>query len=262
VGLVWRILAIVGLANFTVLLIFVALATMQFDALLSGLIRDRLEVIVGRARSPFASVVELGLPFSTVRNGRAVLEASRQTDPAIIEMSIFQLDGKVAHSTAKSNHMVVPERWMSAPRTGPDLDLFHFETKSAFIVGADIGETSEPSGVLIIVYSKRQALDQVRAMAAKLAFVAGVVMATTLVVGAIALRFALMEHQRVFHGILKTFDRFERAFWRGTRTSRKPKNVKGLGFETDRFWDLLWQSEREYEARKNQTPNMQKDTNT
>ena len=69
-AIVWRVLVAIGAINFIVLFIFVSIATLQFDTILSGLIQERLVVIADRVRVPFTAVANLGLPLSTVRNAR------------------------------------------------------------------------------------------------------------------------------------------------------------------------------------------------
>lgn len=250
-GLVWRVLATIAGTNFVVMFVFVSLATIQFESVLSGLIKERLEVLAARARDPFISVIDLGLPVSSVRNGRAALEAAKQSDPAIHEIVVFGSNGQVLHTTSSTSPKSVPLSWIDAPREGEAKDLFHLSEPSRFIVGADLQSEGEAVAGLAIIYSKAQASDQVRAMAAKLAFVAGTVMAATVLLGALAIRFALSEHIRVFVAILDTYDRFARAFWRGEDYhAEKPELVSGLGVDTDQFWDLLQESEMSYEHQR------------
>lgn len=260
-GLVWRVLTTIAATNFVVMFVFVSLATLQFDSILSGLIKERLEVLATRARDPFASVIELGLPVSSVRNGRAALVAVKQSDPAIEEILVFEPSGKVVHTTSREVVGDVPPDWIDASGEVNSSNIFHLARPSQFIVGADIQSGGETVAVLAIVYSKSQARDQVRAMAAKLAFVAGLIMAATILLGTVAVRFSLSEHLKVFDGILGTYDSFARAFWRGAEyRAERPKSVSGLGVSTDQFWDLLQDSEKTFQSERHKNPQDEKGT--
>ncbi len=246
-GLIWRVLATIAGTNLIVMFVFVSLATLQFEAVLSGLVKERLEVLATRARDPFVAVVDLGLPVSTVRNGRAALEAIRQNDPAIQDILVFSPDGLILHTTSQTAQETVPWDWIHAPREGGAGDVFYLSGLPQFIVGADIRSGEETVAGIAIVYSKAQSRDQVRAMAAKLAFVAGVIMVATILFSILAIRFSLSEHLKVFSGILRTYDLFARSFWRGRELQiEKPETVTGLGVSTDQFWELLQDTEQTY----------------
>ncbi len=251
-GLVGRILAIVAAANLIVLFIFVGLATLQFEAILSNMVRERLVVLATRTAVPFNSVVDLGLPVSSVRNALAVLEAAKQSDPAIEDITLFSLDGEIVHSTSDRDDQFVPQDWVSATSDPEAGGLFQIDERASFVTGIELGETNAPSARLAIQYSNAQAMDQMRAMAAKLSFVAGLLMIATIGFGALVLRFALAEHVRVLNGILSAYNLFERSFWRATSLDKeKPKEVVGLGISSANFWDQLWKSEQTYEAERN-----------
>ena len=110
-AIVWRILVAIGAINFIVLFIFVSIATLQFDTILSGLIQERLVVIADRVRVPFAAVANLGLPLSTVRNARAILEDARQDDSNIEHIHVYGQDGAIVHSTSRTPSATLSQTW-------------------------------------------------------------------------------------------------------------------------------------------------------
>ncbi len=250
-GLVGRILTVVASANLVVLFVFVGLATLQFEAILSNMVRERLVVLATRTAVPFNSVVDLGLPVSSVRNALAVLEAAKQSDPAIDDITLFSLGGEIVHSTSDQNTQVVPIAWVSAVSDPEAGGVFQIDERASFVTGIDVGELSAPSARLAIKYSNAQAMDQMRAMVAKLSFVAGLLMIVTILIGALVLRLALAEHVRIIDGILAAYNLFERSFWRASNPDTdKPKDVDGLGISSAYFWDQLWKSERMYESER------------
>jgi len=251
-AIVWRVLVAIGAINFIVLFIFVSIATLQFDTILSGLIQERLVVIADRVRVPFAAVANLGLPLSTVRNARAILEDARQDDSNIKHIHVFGQDGAIVHSTSRTPSATLSQDW-SAELHNKGIEAgLRVETKDAFIVAAGItSPTQELSGGVVIVYSKSQARTQVLATAASLGLAAGLVLAGMLIFGWGVLRIALSEHVRVFGGILAAYDRFERQFWRSSMVDRDSDSpVSGLGVSSSTFGSLLKQSESRYINRR------------
>jgi hypothetical protein len=254
-AIVWRVLVAIGAINFIVLFIFVSIATLQFDTILSGLIQERLVVIADRVRVPFAAVANLGLPLSTVRNARAILEDARQDDSNIEHIHVFGQDGAIVHSTSRTPSATLSQTWSAELHSKGNEEGFRVETEDAFIVGANITSTTQNlSGGIVIVYSKNQARTQVLATAASLGLAAGLVLAAMLFIGWGVLRIALSEHVRVFGGILAAYDRFERQFWRSSMVGREVDSpVSGLGVSSSTFGSLLKQSESRYKDRRDKS---------
>lgn len=250
--LIGRVLATIALVNIFVLAVFVSLATLQYDSILSGLIRERLVVLADTVRSPFQAVADLGVSIETVRNADAVLARARISDESILAIHVISPDGEVVHSTSSK----VPDRAradvLHAGRSAGVTATWHLETNDSFLVGANIaGTTGSEAGSVLIEYSKQVANTQVQAMEARLVLLAGVVFAVTLLLGLVALRIVLSEHLRIFNGILSSFDRFERIFWRGYSSGNDHESdVSGLGLRTSDFRELLEESEEQYQQAK------------
>jgi len=255
-AIVWRVLVAIGAINFIVLFIFVSIAILQFDSILSGLIQERLVVVAERVRVPFTAVANLGLPLSTVRNAHAVLEDARQGDSNIEHIHVFGPDGAIVHSTSSTPPATLAQARAAESNSESAGDGLRLETEDAFIVGADVtSSTQQLSGRIVIVYSKSQARTQVLATTASLGLAAGLVLACILLLSKLVLRIALAEHVRVFGGILGAYDRFEREFWRGAKVdSEGDSPVSGLGVSSATFASLLRQSEAQYEDRRDEIP--------
>ena len=99
-SMLWRNwLALVGVLA-TILSIMGVLAALQHDAVLSRLIQSRLAVIAETTASPFRSVIDLGLPISTVRNAKDILRRADDIDPAVTTIRVFHQTGIVVHATS------------------------------------------------------------------------------------------------------------------------------------------------------------------
>jgi hypothetical protein len=250
--LIGRVLATIALVNIFVLAVFVGLATLQYDSILSGLIRERLVVLADTVRAPFQAVADLGVSIETVRNADAVLERARISDASILAIHVISPEGEIVHTTSSLVQEHAQADILDAARTAGATATWHLETSDSFLVGANIlGANGAEAGSAVIEYSKHGANIQVQAMEARLVLLAGIVLAVTLLGGLFVLRFVLSEHLRIFDGILSSFDRFERIFWRGLKSENDQEiNVSGLGLNTSDFQDLLERSEEQYQVAK------------
>lgn len=98
-SLFWRTWGLVVLLVSVVLAALVLLSTVQFNAILSGFVQGRLAVLVQSAQLSFRSATNLGLSLASVRNGPAILERARQTDPQIAAIHVFDPQGRILLST-------------------------------------------------------------------------------------------------------------------------------------------------------------------
>lgn len=250
--LIGRTLAALAAVNALVLAVFVGLASLQFNAILSNLTRERLVVLAETVRAPFQAVADLGVAIGTVRNADAVLERARQSDDAIVAVHVISADGEIVRSTATSDGKRAESRWLSSARNAGARETWQVETRGRFLVGANIaGPAGGEAGSVLIEYSKHGATVQVQAMEAKLVLLAALVFAATVLAGFFVLRLSLAEHLRLFDGLLATFDGFEKRFWRGSGAVAEPEtDASALGLDTASFRELLERSEDRYEAEK------------
>ena len=75
------------------------LSILQHDAILVRLLQQRLSVIAETSAASFRSVVNLGLPISTMRNAAQIMARDREIDPAVASITVFNPSGIVVHST-------------------------------------------------------------------------------------------------------------------------------------------------------------------
>jgi len=247
--LVGRMLATITAILLFSLCVFIGLATLQYNAILSDLTRDRLVVLSNTVRTPFQAVADLGVPIGTMRNADAVLERARASDDSILAIHVFTPDGRIVRSTERRPPAQVEEEIAGIAREAGDAANWHVESAGVFVVGANIaGLTGSPAGAILIRYSKRDANTQVDAMEARLVLFAIAVLTGSLLILFGVLRVVLSEHVRIFDGILASFDTFERGFWRGSvRAPGANAGIEGLGVSTAEFADLMEQSEDQYE---------------
>jgi hypothetical protein len=251
-----RLLATIAAVNLFTLAVFVGLATLQYNSILSGLIRERLVVLGETVRVPFQAVANLGVPIGTVRNADAVLERARQSDASIGFIHVLSASGEIVRSTSPTPGVRVDASILEAGRAASAGATWIIETDESFLAGANIVDaTGSDAGIILIEYSKRDANIQIEAMEARLFLLAGVVLGATILIGLIILRIALSEHLRIFDGILASFDGFERKFWRGDLSVEEAEtNVSGLGINTSDFIALLESSENRYQQARNAPP--------
>ncbi|WP_413717952.1 hypothetical protein [Silicimonas sp. MF1-12-2] len=238
--------------NLFALVVFVAMATIQYGAILSDLTRDRLLVLADTARRPFASVAELGIPIGTVRNADAVLARVASSDQAIVAIQVISPEGDVVRSTNMESSAVLSEAILDSIQAAAPGETWNLETSERFLVGANIeGASGSRAGTVLIEYSKEGANLRLKAMEAQLVILAALVLGGTFLVGYGPIRLALAEHLRIFKGLLASFDGFERGFWREEPTvGQSEDDVAGLGIRISEFRDLLDRSEMSYRQKQ------------
>ncbi|MFV2033916.1 MAG: MFS transporter [Halocynthiibacter sp.] len=245
-ALFWRIWTAVTLVNLAVLSIFVGLATLQFDNINSELTGERLGVLAERTAAPFKAAADIGLPLSTVRNGSALLERARQTDDAILNIHVFDLAGRIVHSTDATARGAIPSEAMAA-RDAAAGARWYTETKSGFLSGVDIQASDGSSaGGILIVYPGDANVIQIWAMGAELALGAIGVVLFAAVFSAIFLRLGLKRSIRAFHDIDNSIAEFERRTWRYSGIPEIEYGSESKG--NSDFGQLLEAAESNYRA--------------
>jgi hypothetical protein len=213
-ALFWRIWTAVIFVNLAVLTLLVGLATLQFDAINSGLVGERLAVLAGRTAAPFQAAAKIGLPLSGVRNADALLERARQTDDAILAIHVFDQAGRIVHSTAAPAPNEIPPEAL-ATRATADGAPWHRETADGFLSSIDIPARGGLSaGGIMIVYPGGGNVTQIRAMGAELGLAAIAVVLVAAALSALLLRLGLRRQIRTFEVIDGAIADFERGSWR------------------------------------------------
>lgn len=248
-SLFWRSWGLVVLLVSAVLAALVLLSTLQFNTILSGFVQGRLAVLAQSAQLSFRSATSLGLPLASVRNGSAILERARQTDPQIAAIHVFDPEGRILFSTDTVPPARIDEAATKAHAASKQ-GVWRAETHDSLLSGMPIPDASKRRiiGGVVIVYPKVGLATSVRAMGANLALFAA---AVTLLLGAAAivcLRYGLGRLIAVFSGINATFTAFEQKEWRQAAggTSVTPPPVVGFGIDTRMLSSLFEAAEKQY----------------
>ncbi|MHA6345759.1 hypothetical protein [Roseivivax sp. CAU 1761] len=200
--------------NLAVLVAFVVLATLQFHQVRSELERERLRIVAERAAEPLAAAAGIGLDLASVRNLPGILERSRQSDSAIIALSVIASDGAVMVSTlpehggdigAATLRRLEEPGLPSSYREGGDYRyLITFRDSHETLVGA-----------LLTEYSGAAANTAVWAMAGRLATAALLLCILGSAVSAWSVKAVLRPEIAADRAIADADRDLERRLWRG-----------------------------------------------
>lgn len=116
--LFWRVFSAIGAVIALCLLVLFTLAAVQYDAILSGLIRDRVFAVAQVLTEPFKAVSELGPSVDTLRNVDALLLRTKQSAPDVLGIYLFDETGVIVRSTEPS----VSENMVDAAKTALNSD--------------------------------------------------------------------------------------------------------------------------------------------
>jgi hypothetical protein len=249
-SLFWRSWVTVTVLIATVLAVLAALSTLQFDAILSNFIHGRLSVLAQTIEAPFKSATDLGLSLSSVRNAQAILERSRQTDPDISAVHVFDQVGAIVHST-DPNHPTSVRAEVLFAQSDSESPIWHAETDHNFLSGVTILDSAgEKLGGVLVVYPKTEFDTSVGAMAARLAIYITITLIAVAGIGIVILRLGLRGLMKVFTGIDAAFATIERREWRrlAKGSNPAPQPVRGFGIDTGNLEQMLSAAEDRYIA--------------
>lgn len=238
-----------AVVNALCLAVLFALASVQYDAVISGLVRDRLAVVAQVLVEPFQAVADLGLPVESLRGVDELLRRNKQSSTDILGIYLFDPAGNIVRATEPVlADDVTPAAGYALANT--DQSSWFSENSTPPLVASLIKSADGSiAGGILISYGDGGKLLQVQALSGKLAFISAAILAISLVLGLGVLRFTLKGHIRVFDALLATYDRFERQAWRGIRTDEmSPEPVRGFGLDTEEIFVLLERSEEKYQA--------------
>lgn len=235
--------------NAACLVVLFALATVQYDAVLSGLVRDRLSVVAAELAAPFQAVAELGLPIESLRDVDALLMRTKQSAPDILGIYLFDPSGAIVRSTEPEGLAEIGDATLAAIASNGREAVFQ-ETQDALLVtNAITGIDGGIAGGVVVRYGTAGKSMQVEALAGRLGFLSAAILLVSLCAGLVVMRIALAGHIRVFDGLLATYDRFERQAWRGSRPNEpSAEPLRGFGIDTQDLFALLEESEARYQA--------------
>ena len=136
-----------------------------------------------------------------------MLHRVKQDDDAIEAIHVYGASGQILHSTGESGNQSVQPTVLAAGSGQDGNDIWHLEDKKHFLVGGTITDGSgQAVGGVAIAYSKENAITQVRAMSARLAFYCVLGLLVALLLSLPVLQFALRRHVGLFDALLQSYD--------------------------------------------------------
>ena len=218
----WRSWAALVVIILAIVMIFIALAMLQFNKINANLVGERLTVLANRTAAPFESVGRIGLPLSNVRNADALLEEARLTDGAITAIHLFDAKGRIIHSTQSQ----APERLTPAELVAlhtADKSTWYQEKQDGFLTGVAIaGPAGQNAGGILISYSNAESSIRVWAMGAELALAGIEVLLVGAVLAAFLVRLGLARQITEFEAIEHDIAGFEQDTWRNAAAEGSP----------------------------------------
>lgn len=176
------------------------LSVLQHDAILARLLQERLAVIAETTASSFRSVVNLGLPISTVRNADEVLSRARNIDSAVTAIHVFNPAGIVVHSTDRdtigplSRDLLLVQSLSKGNRwSAPTKD----EIRAGFTIRNPSGTTV---GGVLVVTSNRDFTTKSEAMTVRIVFASVLILGVSSLIAFLVLRLKLSG---AIHGLAK-----------------------------------------------------------
>ena len=159
----------------TVLSILGTLSVLQYDAILTRLIQERLAVIAETTASSFRSVINLGLPIATVRNAKEVLSWAKDIDPAVSSIQVFHPTGIVVHATTADDGAPIPKDILLVQSLSSS-DRWNAENEGELLAGLTLRNlTGAPIGGILVSAANQDFKAKSEAMATRIALVAVVV---------------------------------------------------------------------------------------
>lgn len=159
----------------TVLAILSTLSILQYDAVLTRLIQERLAVVAETTAASLRPVINLGLPISTLRNARDVLASAKAIDPAVDDIEVFHTTGIVVHTTTEEKRDTLPASVLLAQSLSTKA---RWTTRSSdeLAVGLSLfNRSGQPIGGVLVSAGSADFAAKSNAMARRIAAAAGVI---------------------------------------------------------------------------------------
>jgi predicted MFS family arabinose efflux permease len=153
-SILWRSWLIFTAIIATIISTLALLSYLQFNVILSNLIQQRLSVVAQTTAGPFSSVVNLGLPFSMVRNTETILKRGQETDERIIAIHAFNPSGIIVGSTDPNHNSKVPDEVIRAQAIENN-GKWSIETPEKIFSGLSVSDDKDQLvGSIVVVYPK------------------------------------------------------------------------------------------------------------
>lgn len=212
----WRSWTLVSASVLAGLVALVLLATMQFESTLTRFVQGRLAILAQSMELPFRSATALGLPLASVRNAAAILERTRQTDPSVVAIHVYDNLGRIVHSTA-----------LDPPDTLDGVALQAYQEAEGSTWAAEAGDQllssvlifntlgTQSLGGVVVVYPRSGITTATLAMFARLTVTALGIAAAAAAVSFPILAFVLGRLDRSARSVDAALGAIERSEWRG-----------------------------------------------
>ena len=130
------------------------LAILQFNALFSDLLRQRIAVIAQTTATSFRPIVNLGLPLSMMRNGNAIVARALEMDAEISAVHVFNPTGAIVYTTSNPSLQSVPRDVLRTMQFSDNVK-WSVETNDKLFSGFNVvGRDGKASGAVVVAYPK------------------------------------------------------------------------------------------------------------
>lgn len=175
----------------TVLGVLGLLSVLQHDAILTRLLQERLNVIAEATASSFRSVVNIGLPISTVRNAKKVLSRNKEVDTVVTSIRVFNPSGIIVHSTDPEERAPISQDILLLQSLS-NSDRWNAQTETELLAGFSIrNATGDTVGSVLVASSNRDFTAKSNAMKRAIGVAAAVILAVFSALALLVLRLTL-----------------------------------------------------------------------
>lgn len=229
------------------------LAILQYNAIFSDLLRQRISVIAQTTANSFKPIVNLGLPMSMMRNGDAIVARALEMDLEIRAVHAFNPSGIIIYTTLKPRPQSVPREVLRTMQLSDEIK-WSVETDENLFSGFDVvGRDGVASGAVMVSYPKDRLETASRAVTTTTLQTAFFIWAAFSVLSYLLLRLLLAAPQRAIAG-LETISRGDKGGGTATTKENIPPSVrssKGLfGPAIERLYTNLGEAGRRFEEAK------------
>lgn len=155
-----------------VIAVLSVLSVLQHNAILAKMVESRLSVVAHTTSSSFRSIVNLGLPISTVRNAKEILERGKELESAIKEIYVFNPSGIIVQTISQTEIKNVSKEVLLAQSLS-DNGKWSVESEFDIYSGATIfNQVGTPVGGVVVVFPKENFVKKTQAVSKRITFIA------------------------------------------------------------------------------------------
>lgn len=164
----------------------------KFQTAVEAAARSRILLLAGNVGEGVQGALAIGLPLAAIPAVPELLARERAADPAIVSISVFDPAGRILYSTdAAARGHGVPAAWLAAARHSRT-EPWHLAAGESAVVGIAVRNSFDLElGQIAIRYSRANIAAALAGMRRELAAIALWGVLGTVLLSALALRFAL-----------------------------------------------------------------------